>query len=117
MIQLKPCPFCGESTAQVVEKETYHGGALYDAVCPQCARLAGYSTASDAAEVWNRRAPLTVADCLTVPEVRALVEKTNKLTDSAEWAYLPDRTMHEEWCAATDALAPFLAAMKGGQNG
>lgn len=51
---------------------------------------------------WTRRASLTVADALTVPEVRALVEDVRQQDAVQLGAGL---------CRAT--LAPFLAAMEG----
>ena len=56
MIELKPCPFCGESAD--IETEILHGfGWGYTCLrCVNCGAEIRARTEPDAAEAWTRRA-------------------------------------------------------------
>lgn len=55
MVELKPCPFCGEK-AELYKGVTKHG--LRYVFCPSCYATAGDNNESDeqAVEAWNTRA-------------------------------------------------------------
>jgi hypothetical protein len=63
--------------------------------CPVCCHL-------PLVDFWNHRAPLSVSDALTMPEVRALVDFAQ------QFSFVDDSCD----CGLCAALAPFLAAMK-----
>lgn len=92
--------------------------------CPTCNGLTTHSE-----RIGWRRAPLTVQDCLEVPEVRALVERYIKLAvtvwcefdvgreDVVDLDLPDDDGWVERRCFKKDhdTVAPFLAAMEGGR--
>jgi hypothetical protein len=107
MDDLKPCPFCGA----IAEAEQDVDGRWF-VCCPVCgAEQCHWLHRNDAESEWNLRAPLTVDEALTVPEVRALHE-------AAELAYTrldngPDASwLDGDELAIRSALVPFRAAME-----
>ena len=61
MNELKPCPFCGESSVHIEKHVAYTTtGYLYLVRCsniPFCGiRQTGFFTEEEAVEAWNRRA-------------------------------------------------------------
>ena len=54
MSELKPCPFCGATTAEV---NTYHGGGYTAWVACRSCRVSGAvrDTVSEATKAWNHR--------------------------------------------------------------
>lgn len=70
--ELKPCPFCGKSGAQVVP-----GGGYHKVKCPCGITVSGYTTARQAIEVWNQRPDDPVA--------RSLFGVSAGLTDTDEF--------------------------------
>ncbi len=82
----KPCPFCGWKP---VKRRKVHCANLHD----PCPLRFVHMTEAD----WNRRAPLTVADALEVPEVRNALRRLYELGGS---------------CAELDAFKSALAARK-----
>ena len=57
MIELKPCPFCGDDEAIIMEHTYYELSPTYGVYCDNCGAKTKqfYKTAEDAAESWNRR--------------------------------------------------------------
>ena len=61
MIELKPCPFCGQEKNIVVLSENVCDGRQYQIVCDAtgegCGACCGWQdTIKEAKEAWNRRA-------------------------------------------------------------
>ena len=61
MAELKPCPFCGETSIYIEQAVAYTPtGYLYRVRCgniPYCAVMqSGFFTEAEAIEAWNRRA-------------------------------------------------------------
>lgn len=55
MIELKPCPFCGEQVTLSIAKD-YTGKIIYaDITCDRCKAYIGRGDREEAIEAWNRR--------------------------------------------------------------
>jgi Lar family restriction alleviation protein len=72
------CPFCG-ANAHIVPNGRWH-----IVQCDDCGIATEVCARADAVETWNRRAPLTIDDAMTVPEVRALV-RAARLSQGDGW--------------------------------
>lgn len=56
MAELKPCPFCGSKTAEVVEDGNEYLFLRYFVACGRCGASTGRNrTKEKAIEAWNRR--------------------------------------------------------------
>jgi restriction alleviation protein, Lar family len=51
MIDLKPCPFCGETSVS----KTIRNGWFYEAICDQCYATVGGISKEEMVHKWNRR--------------------------------------------------------------
>jgi hypothetical protein len=90
--KLKPCPFCGEP------------GVMSHFDCVVCFGCKADGPIDDPGGAkWNRRAPLTVADCLQVPEVRYAIQLLREIRAAPErnkpgWYPSFLRVHHEDEC-------------------
>lgn len=108
----KPCPFCGGEP-----RPSQDGDGLWFVCCSVCSvgtDRCHWLTASEAADAWNRRAPLTAADCMEVSEVRALVDAFVSMARWGAEEHECPRDLLVDGMAPDDAAvaAPFLAAME-----
>jgi hypothetical protein len=67
--ELLPCPFCGEALVQNVAGGHWAHDAQSNGSC-----ILSSMGVTDPAK-WNTRAPPTLAEAMTVPEVRAEIER------------------------------------------
>jgi Lar family restriction alleviation protein len=121
---IKPCNHCGAEPNEPSKRwYAYEHAADTDevirvaVVCHTCGAQGPASTTAEGAnEAWNRRAPLTVEDAMSVKEVRDLVEWiTEQIGEYAEHYHavaIPECRPDERYHAAVRLLAPFLATMK-----
>lgn len=68
MSELKPCPFCGGTSAIVERYEHHEGQWRYRVVCPDCMGQVDsgwWQNAAQAIEAWNRRTEGTCHDVTT----------------------------------------------------
>jgi hypothetical protein len=92
--ELLPCPFCG-GEAMIFRKTE---------ACCKNEKCAGWTVNHCGFDKWNRRAdaPPTLAEAMTVPEVRALVEALTVAIEVAEDEGLDG--LAKEWRAVIAAI-------------
>jgi hypothetical protein len=73
-MMIKPCPFCGCEPFRHHPGDNWEECSFCGARGPDMSRDAGQAIFHQDDELpWNIRSPLTVAEALEIPEVRALV--------------------------------------------
>ena len=138
MPELKPCPFCGgeASDGGYVKygkplKDIFWEGGLpiteaFFCNCISCGvrniqGAVGHQSRAEAIAAWNTRsdlatpAPITLADALALPEIKALVEAAQAVADrwdGPQWAGCAENLRHTG--EYIDAVGAALAALKGG---
>jgi hypothetical protein len=121
--KLLPCPFCGGEAHQCVTQDEGQRND-YDTVgcdlCPAQMERLIYWGDDDAARTkgliaaWNTRAPPTLAEAMTVPEVRALVEAAEAMRQTQrDFVVSPSVQNSYHVGRAADALDAALARLKG----
>jgi hypothetical protein len=74
-MMIKPCPFCGCEPLRHHPDDDWEECSFCGARGPDMSRDAGQEIFHQDDELpWNIRSPLTVADAMEVPEVRALID-------------------------------------------
>jgi hypothetical protein len=78
-MMIKPCPFCGCEPLRHHPDDDWEECSFCGARGPDMSRDAGQEIFHQEDELpWNIRSPLTVADALEIPEVRALIDAVNE---------------------------------------